>query len=133
MIFYNLVILIKLYKIRYLNSDKAVLFRDTRLFVWKIENFDKLQLPQSLTFFAGICTHFLHNNVYKSVFGIFFILFRSWVINKNVKNDCVETRSWFLQITQDLTKIKKSWTPFCRHWYVGNVCKVLAKKYWTLY
>ena len=26
----------------------------------------------------------------------FFILFRSWVINKNVKNECVETRSFFI-------------------------------------
>ena len=29
------------------------------------------------------------------MFGIFFILFRSWVINKNAKNECVETRSFF--------------------------------------
>ena len=43
----------------------------------------------------------------KRVFGIFFILFRPWVINKNVKGEYVETRSfWFLQITQDLNKIK---------------------------
>ena len=41
--FHNLVILIKLCKIRYLNLDKA--YRETRLFVWKIENFDELQLP----------------------------------------------------------------------------------------
>ena len=26
----------------------------------------------------------------------FFILFRSWVINKNVKNECVETRVFFI-------------------------------------
>ena len=42
------------------------------------------------------------------MFGIFFILFRSWVINKNVKNECVETRSFlFFQITQDLNTRKK--------------------------
>ena len=29
-------------------------FRETRLFVWKIENFDELQLLQSLIFFAEI-------------------------------------------------------------------------------
>ena len=33
----------------------------------------------------------------------------------------------FWQITQDLNKIKKSWTPFCGHWWVGNVCKILAR------
>ena len=26
----------------------------------------------------------------------FFILFRSWVINENVKNECVETRSFLI-------------------------------------
>ena len=36
--FYDLVILIKLYKIRYLTLDKALFFRETRLFVWKIES-----------------------------------------------------------------------------------------------
>ena len=71
--------LIKLYKIWYLNLDKDYYFQETRLFVWKIENFDKLQLPQSLVFFAEIL----------------FILFRSWVINKNVKIECVEIRSFF--------------------------------------
>ena len=39
----------------------------------------------------------------------FFILFRSWVINKSVKNECIETRSFFkfLQIAQDLNKINR--------------------------
>ena len=52
-LFYNLVMLIKLYRIWYLNLDNALL-QETRLFVWKIENFDELQLPQSLIFFAEI-------------------------------------------------------------------------------
>ena len=54
------------------------------------------------------CSRFLLNNVYKRMFGIFLILFRSWVINKNLKNECVEPGLFlFLQITQDLSKIKK--------------------------
>ena len=43
--------------------------------------------------------------------------------------------SWFLHtqrnqlltvllITQDLNKMKKSRTTFCKHWPVGNVCKI---------
>ena len=44
-------------------------------------------------FLLKFCTHFLLNNVYKSMFGICFIMFRSWVINKNVRNKCAETRS----------------------------------------
>ena len=42
------------------------------------------------------------------VCGIFFILFRSWVINKSVKDECVERGLFlFLQITQDLKKVEK--------------------------
>ena len=90
---------------------------EASLFAWKIENFDELQLPSSLLFYAKILhRHFSYLAMStKRVFGIFFILFRSWVINKNVKGEYVETRSfWFLQITQDLDKIK-SQTPFCKH------------------
>ena len=43
----------------------------------------------------------------------FSILLRSGVINKNVKDECVETRSFkFLQMTQDLNKIKNPEHPF---------------------
>ena len=52
---------------------------------------------------------FLLYNFYKRLFGIYIFLNRSWVINKNVKNKFAETRSFsFLQITEDLDKIKKS-------------------------
>ena len=44
-------------------------------------------------FLLKLCTRSLLTNVYKRVSGTFFILFRSLVINKNVKNECVETRS----------------------------------------
>ena len=40
-------------------------------------------------------TRFLLTNVYKRVFGIFFILFRSWVICKN-KKDLVSKHSFFI-------------------------------------
>ena len=50
-------------------------------------NYHRIQL-----FLLKFCTHFLLNNVYKSMFGICF-MFRSWVINKNIKNKCAETRS----------------------------------------
>ena len=52
----------------------------------------------------------------KGCSGFFVILFRPWVIWKK-KKDLVSTQ-WlftFLLITQDLNKIKKSRTPFCRH------------------
>ena len=93
---------------------------EVTLFIFKhVIKFGKLQLPQSLIFFLEFWALFLLNNVYKWVFGIFQVLFRSWVINKDVKNECVETRSSFIFAkTQDLNKQtnKKSRTPFCGHW-----------------
>ena len=41
--------------------------------------------PIVQNFLLKLCVRFLLTNVYKSVSGTFFILFRSWVINKNVK------------------------------------------------
>ena len=80
--FYNLIILTKLCKIQHLNLDKALLFPRNRLFVWKTltsSNYHKVYY-----FLLKFCTRFLFINVYKTEFGIFYILFKSWVINKNV-------------------------------------------------
>ena len=108
--FYNLVILIKLFKIRYLNLDKAILFSKNPVIC--VKNWKLWRAPTS-TKFNNFCWNFAHvfyltiSTNWCSWF--FCILFRSWVINKNVKNECVETRFfWFLQITQDLNKIKKN-------------------------
>ena len=69
--------------------------------------------PRVQYFLLKLSTSFLLTSIYKRVCGTFFILFRSWVINKNVKNECVETRPfYFLQITQDLNKIKNPTYPF---------------------
>ena len=113
--FYNLLILIKVCKIRYLNVDK---FGETGLFVWKIENFDELQLPESLIFLLKFCTRFLLNNVYKRVFGVFlFCLDLELLIS--VKNECAETTYFFIFANNPRSKKKlkkNSRTPFCRHW-----------------
>ena len=99
--FYNLVMQIKLYKIQYLNLDKALLFPRNQAIclknrkLWRAPTTTKFNI-----FLLKCCTRFLLNNVCKRTFGIFFILLRSWVINKNAKNECVQTRSsLFLQIT----------------------------------
>ena len=107
--FYDLIILIKLYKIRYLNLDKALLFPRNQIFCLKNWKLWRASTTIKFNIFCWkFCTRFLLNNAYKKVFRIFFILFRSQVINKNVKDECVETRSFlFLQITQDLNKIQK--------------------------
>ena len=41
----DLIILIKWCEAPYKNLDKALLFSRNQVFVWKIENFDQLQLP----------------------------------------------------------------------------------------
>ena len=81
--FYNLVILIKLNKIRYLSLDKALLFPRTQAICRK--NSKRWRAPTTTKFnifLLKFSTRFLPNNVYKRVFGMFFILFRSRVINK---------------------------------------------------
>ena len=69
-------------------------FQETRFFVWKIKNSDELQLPQSSTLFAEILHTFPTQYCLQKSMWDCFILFRSWVINKSVKNECVETRSF---------------------------------------
>ena len=106
--FYNLVILIKLYKIRHLNLNKALLFPRSQATCRKNCKLWRAPTTTKFNIFAEIFTRFLLNNVYKRLFRIIFILFRPWGINTNVKNQCVETRSFlFLQITQDQSKLKK--------------------------
>ena len=89
---YNLLILIKLYKIRYLNLDRALLFPRNQAI--SLKNW-KLWRASTTTKFNIFCWKFAHVSCLtmsiKSVWDFFFILFRSWVINKNVKNECVET------------------------------------------
>ena len=94
--FYNLVILIKLCKIRYLNLEKALFPRNQ---VICLKNWKFWRGPTTITFNI-FCWNFAHVSYLtmstKGCLGFFFILFRSWVINKNVKNACVETRSVFI-------------------------------------
>ena len=108
--FYNLEILIQLWKIRYLNLDKGLLFPRNRVICLKNWKLWRAPITTKFNFF---CWNFAHVSYLMSTKGcvvceIFLILFRSWVINKNLKNECVETRSFLIfAITQDLNQIKK--------------------------
>ena len=74
------------------------------MFAWRIENFDKLQKPNSLLFIDEIL-HTFPTCLYLQK-GV---LFRSWVIDKPVFCERVETRSFLSwQVTQHLNKIKKN-------------------------
>ena len=95
--FYNLVLLIKLCKIGYLNWDKVLLFPRNHVICFK--NWKFWRAPTTIQFNI-FCWNFAHvSHVTTSTkwsSGFFSILFRSWIIKKNVKNECVETRSFFL-------------------------------------
>ena len=107
--FYNLVILIKLYKIWYLNSDETILFPRNQAFCLK--NWKLWWVPATAKFnifLLKFCTRFLLNNIYKRTVGNFFILFRSWVIIKNVKNECVENRSFVIFANNSRSKQNKT-------------------------
>ena len=80
--------LIKLCKIRYLNLDKAPFISDKPGYLSeKLKTLTSSNLHKVLYFLLKFCTSFLLNNVYKRMCGIFFILLKSYVINKNVKNE----------------------------------------------
>ena len=91
--FYNLIILIKLCKIQDLNLDKAPLFPRNQVICLK--NWKLWRAPTTIKFnifwwnFAHVSYLTMST---KGCSEYFFILFRSWIINKNVKNECVETR-----------------------------------------
>ena len=93
-LFNNLVILIKLCKIQYLNLDKVLIFPRNQAICLK--NW-KLWRAATTTKFNICCWNFADVSYLAmstgGCSGFFFILFRSWVINKNVKNECAETRS----------------------------------------
>ena len=117
--FYNRVTLITLYKIWYLNLDKAVLFPRNQVICLK--NWNLWQGPTTIKFnffFLKFCTDFLLSNVYKRVFRIFlFCLDLKSLIEIKKKRAC---RKWVFFIFANNSRYKqnkkKSWTCFCRHW-----------------
>ena len=59
----------------FLNLAKLFYFRETRLFFWKTKNFGKLQLPQSLIFFAEILHMFpIYQCLQKDVQDFFYFV-----------------------------------------------------------
>ena len=111
------------------NLDKAHCFRETRYFVWKFENFDKLQLSYSSIFFAETSHTFPTYQCLQRGVGFFLFQLDLELFAKIIK-DLVSTQSCFtlLLITQDLNKIKNSHTRFCRHLELLKVFNFSAKK-----
>ena len=110
--FYNLVILIKLYKMRYLDLDKTLLFpRDQAI---GLENW-KFWRARTAKKFGIFWWNFAHVSYLtmsiKECPGFCCVLFRSWVINKNVKNECVETMSFLISANNSRSKENKKKIP----------------------
>ena len=57
----------------------------------------------------------------------FFLFCLDLELLAKIKKGLVSTHSLFTLLTQDLSKIKISRGRFCRHYYLENVCKILAK------
>ena len=83
--YYNLIIQVKLCKIHTKIWTKLYCFWESRYFVWKFENFDKLQPPNSSIVFHEISHMFLTYQSLQKDVRDFFILFRSWVACKKLK------------------------------------------------
>ena len=106
--FYNLIILVKLYKIWYLILDKALLFpRNQAIF---LKNWQLWRAP-IITKFNIFCWNFAHASYLKmstkGCSGLFFVLLRPWVTNNNVKNEWVETKSFFIFANNSRSKQNK--------------------------
>ena len=75
------------------------------------------------------CTCFVLNIVYKRVFRIFFVLFRSWVVKKKVKNFVSVSMQKpvlfiFANISKSKQNFKKSKHPFVDIDKQENLCKI---------
>ena len=84
------------------------------------ENFKTLtssNYPTVQYFLLKRCTRFLLTIVQKRMCGIF-LFYLDLELFAKIKKDLLSTHSFFtlLLIIQDLNKIKKSHTPFCRHY-----------------
>ena len=69
-------------------------FRQNSIVFEKIKTLTTSNYPTVHYFLLKLCTRFLLTNVYKRVCGMFLILFRSWIICKNLRR-LVSTHSFF--------------------------------------
>ena len=113
--------------------QSSIFFEKPGFLSEKLKNLTSSNYHRVQCFLLKLHTCVLLTNVYKSVFGIFFILFRSWVICKNRK-DLVSTHSFltFLLVTQDLNKIRNIPNTFLWIFFSRKPVQNFRKKYQTL-
>ena len=126
--YYDLIILIKQYKIPYKNLGEALLFSKNQVFCLK-----NWKLWRALTTieFNVFCLNFAHVSYLpistNRCSGFFLFCLDLELFAKTKITWFLHSFFTFLLISQDLNKIKKSRTRFCRHCLVGNLCKISEK------
>ena len=125
----------KLYEIRYLNLNKVLLFPWNQTICLK--NW-KLWGAPSATKFNLFCWDFAHVSYLrmstKGCSGYFLFCLDLELLKKNVKNECVETRSFLTFANNSRSKPNKK-NP--KHLFVEMIStkgvRSVSQKYWTLW
>ena len=95
----------------------SIVFKEPGILPKNLKTLTSPNYPTVQYFSLKLRTGFLLTNVYKRLCGIF-LFYLDLELFAKIKKDLVSTHSLFtlLLITQDLSKIKKSHLPFCRHY-----------------
>ena len=97
--------------------ENSIVFKKPGILSENMKTLTSSNYPTVQYFLLKFCTHFLLTSVYRRVCGIF-LFYLDLVLFAKIKKDLVSRHSFFthLLITRDLNKIKKSHTPFGRHY-----------------
>ena len=97
--------------------QNSIVFEKPDILSENLKTLTSCNYPTFQYFLLKFRTRFLLTNACKRFSGIFFFYLDLELFSK-IEKDLVSTHSFFtlLLITQDLNKIKKSRTPFCRHY-----------------
>ena len=113
----------------YKDLDKTLLFLRNQVFCLKIWKLWQASTVLQFNIFCWNFAHLFYLLLSKKRCVGFFLFYLDLELSAKIKKGLVSTHSFFtlLLITQDLNKIKKSHTGFCRHYLVENACKISAK------
>ena len=97
--------------------QSSIVFEKPGILSENLKTLTSSNYPTVQYFLLKLRTRFLLTNVYKMCVGFFLFCFDLELFAK-IEKDLVSTHSLFtlLLITQDLNKLKKFRSPFCRHY-----------------
>ena len=87
--------------------QNSVVFEKPGILSENLKTLTSSNYPAVQYFLLKLCTRFLLTNVYKMMSGIFLNLFRSWVINKNVKRRGFHALVFYILISNSRSKQNK--------------------------